>query len=216
MNEPGATATGPNGGSSRPPPPGIAVMISGGGRTLLNLDDRIRDGSLRAHINVVIASSACAGAERARVRGLPVLVIPGVIDPAVLERVLRDHAASWVVLAGYLKKVRIPAGFAGRVVNIHPALLPDFGGPGMYGERVHTAVIAAGRKVSGCTVHLCDEEYDRGPIIAQASCEVRADDDAHTLAARVFELEKSLYPRALAELFAGRGGGVAGSGGTRA
>lgn len=192
--------------------PAIAVMISGGGRTLLNLDDRIRDGSLRAHINLVIASSACAGAERARVRGLPVLVIPGVIDPAVLGRVLKDHGASWVVLAGYLKRVRIPTGFAGRVVNIHPALLPEFGGEGMYGERVHAAVIAAGRKVSGCTVHLCDEEYDRGPIIAQATCEVRADDTASTLAARVFELEKSLYPRALSELLSARVGGSGGPG----
>lgn len=203
LNQPGATVTGlPRtqtdlAGARRT---GLAVMISGGGRTLLNLDDHIRAGTLPAHINVVIASSHCAGAERARARGLPVLVIPGEIPAAVLGRVLHDHSASWVVLAGYLKKVQIPLGFEGRVVNIHPALLPAFGGPGMYGERVHKAVIEAGSTISGCTVHLCDSEYDRGPIVAQASCDVKPDDTAQTLAARVFELEKALYPEALRRL----------------
>ena len=190
--------------NARGAPPALCVMISGGGRTLLNLAERIDSGGLHAAIHLVIASRECAGAERARERGLHVLVMKGEIEAALLGRVLGDHGAQWVALGGYLKRVRVPSGFEGRVVNIHPALLPSFGGHGMYGERVHRAVLDAGCKVSGCTVHLCDAEYDRGPIVAQAACEVREDDDAHALAERVFALECELYPRALAALFAGR------------
>jgi folate-dependent phosphoribosylglycinamide formyltransferase PurN len=167
---------------------GLAVMISGGGRTLLNLADRIESGSLRGEIRVVIASKMCLGAERARERGLAVLVVPGVIEPGVLGRILRDHGAEWIVLGGYVKYLRVPRGFEGRAVNIHPALLPSFGGRGMYGERVHRTVLEAGCKVSGCTVHLVDEEYDHGPIVAQRACEVREDDTAGTLGERVFGL----------------------------
>lgn len=189
---------------SRAALPGLAVMISGGGRTMVNLAHCCRKGELAANVNLVIASRHCDGAERARVLGLPVLVAPGVIDPAVLARMLADHGCGWIVLAGYLKMLRIPPGFEGKAVNIHPALLPSFGGAGMYGDRVHQAVIDAGCKVSGCTVHLCDEAYDRGPIVAQATCEVRDDDTAHDLAARVFALETELYPRALSWLLAGK------------
>lgn len=187
-----------------PTRPGLAVMISGGGRTLLNLDDCIRAGTLRADIRVVIASKDCLGAMRARERKLPVLVVPGVIESAVLGRILRDHSAEWIVLGGYVKFLRVPGGFEGRAVNIHPALLPSFGGKGMYGERVHQAVIDAGCKVSGCTAHLVDEHYDHGPILAQRACEVRDDDTAETLGARVFEVERVLYPWALSQLLAGK------------
>ena len=182
------------------PPARLAVMLSGGGRTLLNLCDAADAGRIPARVALAIVSADNAGAQRARERGLPTLVLPGVIPADHLERTLREHAIDWVVLAGYLKKVRIPPAYRGHVVNIHPALLPDFGGPGMYGDRVHAAVLASGAKHSGCTVHLCDEEYDRGPIILQRTCPVLPGDDTRSLAARVFEQERLAYPEALAIL----------------
>ncbi len=183
------------------PVPRIAGLISGGGRTLLNLQDQIVAGHLRAAIPLVIASRECPGAERARARGLEVRVIPGVIPAPALESVLSQFRINWVILAGYLKKVDIPPAFAGRVVNIHPALLPRHGGPGMYGHRVHEAVLAAGDTESGCTVHFCDDAYDTGPIILQKRCPVLPGDTPDTLAARVFELETLAYPEALQRLF---------------
>lgn len=185
-------------------PAGLAIMISGTGRTMVNLAQQVSSGALAAEIRLVIASRSCPGADRARSLGLPVLIVPGVIDPAILGRILKDHDAAWVALGGYLKKIRIPPGYEGRIANIHPALLPSFGGAGMYGHRVHQAVIDAGCKVSGCTVHLCDEEFDRGPIMAQAACPVLDEDTSETLAARVFELECDIYPRALNDLITGR------------
>jgi phosphoribosylglycinamide formyltransferase-1 len=181
----------------------LAVCISGGGRTLLNLADRIDAGRLDAEIALVIASRECAGADRALARGLPVVVEPGDIPAARLGALLREARAEWVVLAGYLRLLPIPPGFEGRVVNIHPALLPAFGGRGMHGERVHRAVLDAGCKVSGCTVHLCDDRYDTGPIILQRACEVRDDDTPETLGARVFDLETEALPDALALLLSG-------------
>jgi phosphoribosylglycinamide formyltransferase-1 len=182
----------------------IAVMLSGSGRTLVNLCDRIDAGDLPARVAVVIASKECLGAQRARDRGIPTIIEPGVLDADRLDSILREHGAQWVVLAGYLKMVNIPRAFEGRVVNIHPALLPAFGGPGMYGDRVHRAVLAHGCKIAGCTVHLCDERYDTGPIVLQRACEVRDDDSPESLAARVFELEQRAYPEALAALIEGR------------
>jgi phosphoribosylglycinamide formyltransferase-1 len=184
-------------------PSRLAVMLSGSGRTLLNLLDHVDRGALRAVIPLVIASREGLGARRARQRGVPVVLIePGEIPADRLASILTEHRIDWLVLAGYLKLVHIPPAYRGRVVNIHPALLPEFGGPGMYGRHVHEAVLAAGRKVSGCTVHLCDDEYDRGPIILQKSCPVRPDDTPDTLAARVFELECRAYPEALQQLVA--------------
>jgi phosphoribosylglycinamide formyltransferase-1 len=182
----------------------LAVLLSGSGRTLLNLDDRIASGDLSATIDLVIASRESLGAQRARERGLDTRIIPGRIPSPQLLALLREKKIDWVVLAGYLKLLDIPPEYAGRVVNIHPALLPNFGGPGMYGDSVHEAVIRSGAKVSGCTVHLCDAEYDRGPIVLQLTCPVLPGDDAHTLAARVFELELQAYPRALRMLIARR------------
>ncbi len=179
-------------------------MISGGGRTLENLASHIEQGRLSAEIGLVIASSSCPGAERARERELPTLVVPGVIEPGKLARMLSDHGVGWIALAGYLKLLRIPPGFEGRAVNIHPALLPSFGGPGMYGRRVHAAVLEAGCRVSGCTVHLCDDAYDRGPILAQRACEVLDDDTPDSLGARVFVLECELYPRVIQSILTGR------------
>lgn len=177
-------------------------MLSGSGRTLVNLCEVIDRAELHAEIGLVIPSKECLGAERARQRGLETWVLPGVIPASGLAGVLRDHRIDWVVLAGYLKKVEIPESYRGRIVNIHPALLPAFGGPGMYGDRVHQAVLDSGATTSGCTVHLCDAEFDRGPILLQRTCPVLASDDVHTLAARVFEEEKKAYPEALRRLLA--------------
>lgn len=181
--------------------PRIVVMLSGSGRTLMNLCQAIDDHQLDATIVKVIASRECLGAERARDRGLSVEVIPGQIPAHQLEQILLADRTDWVVLAGYLKFVEVPKTYVGRVVNIHPALLPAHGGPGMYGLRVHQAVLTAGDTESGCTVHVCDNAYDHGPIVLQRRCPVLPDDTAETLAQRVFAEECIAYPQALAQLF---------------
>lgn len=187
------------------PPPAMAVLVSGSGRTLENFFRRIDEGSLNARIVLVVASRECRGAEIARARGVDTRVIPWREHTREsLDSLLKHAGAQWCVLAGYLHLLPIPESYRGRVINIHPALLPAHGGPGMYGHHVHAAVIAAGDKRTGCTVHHCDDQYDRGEIIMQASCEVHPDDTPDTLAARVFELETDLYPKALAKVFEGR------------
>jgi formyltetrahydrofolate-dependent phosphoribosylglycinamide formyltransferase len=180
----------------------LAALISGGGRTLLNLADRIEQGTLDATVELVIASrQRVAGVERAADRGLHVEVASPRRYPDPDRR--HDAITGWlmeqridlVCLCGYLCWFRVDAPFRNRVVNIHPALLPDFGGHGLYGMHVHRAVLAAGRQVSGCTVHIVDEQYDHGPIVLQRTCPVLPDDDAETLAARVFHEECIAYPQ---------------------
>lgn len=184
--------------------PRLAVLISGGGTTMVNLAQRIRDGRLDASIAVVIASREDApGLRRAAELNLPAMAVgragydsPEAFSKAVFQ-LARDAGADLVCLAGFLSLLTIPDDFAGRVINIHPALLPSFGGPGMYGRRVHEAVLAAGCRVSGCTVHLADQTYDTGPILVQRCCPVLDDDTPETLAARVFEEECEAYPEAI-------------------
>lgn len=183
-------------------PPRLAVLLSGSGRTLVNLAQAIARGALRARISTVIASKLCVGCERARELGIEPVVMPGVIPADELARAAAE--AELIVLAGYLKLINVPPVFRGRIVNIHPALLPSFGGKGMYGHHVHEAVLAAGCKVSGCTVHLVDDEFDRGPILAQRVCPVLEGDTPDTLAARVFEQECLAYPEAIALVLSGR------------
>lgn len=184
-----------------PERPRIAVFVSGGGRTLANLFQRIDAGTLHAEISLVVASRECRGAEIARERGVRAEVIPWPDHTREsVGRLLRSAGARLCVLAGYLHLLPIPEAYRGRVLNIHPALLPAFGGPGMYGKRVHEAVLKSGAKQTGCTAHLCDDEYDRGPIVAQATCPVLPDDTVISLAARVFALELDLYPKAIAGL----------------
>lgn len=181
----------------------LLVMLSGSGRTMVNLAERCADGRLDAEIAGVIASRDCVGVERARELGLPVEIVPGVIPGQALAERMRSARADWAVLAGYLQRVEITPELAGKVVNIHPALLPGdgtggrFGGPGMYGSRVHKAVLEAGERESGCTVHLCDVAYDAGPVVLKRSCPVEPGDTPETLAARVFDLELEAYPAAL-------------------
>jgi len=189
----------------------IAALLSGGGRTLMNIADCIDDGRLNAEVALVIASrEKIAGVERARARGFDVRIAR--VRDFPTEGAMHDAITSWmlekgvqlVCLCGYLRWLRIDEPFVGRVMNIHPALLPDFGGKGMYGDHVHRAVLAAGRTTSGCTVHFVDEHYDHGPTIVQRTCPVMADDTPDTLAARVFEQECIAYPEAISLFAEGR------------
>ncbi|MSR55841.1 MAG: phosphoribosylglycinamide formyltransferase [Gemmataceae bacterium] len=182
----------------------IAVFLSGGGTTLQNLIDRIAAGTLPVRIVQVISSKANAkGVERARLAGLPVTVVErkGFASVEAFSQrnfdLCRSAGAQLVCLAGFLQLLRIPEDFRGRVINIHPALLPEFGGKGMYGHHVHEAVVQAGSKTSGCTVHYVDDQYDHGEVIAQRAVPVEAEDTAELLAARVFAAECELYPEVI-------------------
>jgi len=185
----------------------LVALISGGGTTLQNLIDRISDGTLNAVMAGVVSSRAdVAGVERARHANLPVSVVPA-RSPRFAEEIwaaVRAFSPDLVCFAGWLHLVPIPPDFRHRVLNIHPALLPAFGGKGMYGRRVHEAVLAAGVKVSGCTVHFADETYDTGPILVQKCVPVKEGDDPNTLAARVFAAECEAYPEAIGLIASGR------------
>jgi len=194
--------------SSRQRPIRLGILISGGGRTMLNILDSIKRGRLNAEIAVVISSlSTVAGVGRARNASLPLTVIRkkdySDIDAFSLrlEEELVAAKVDLVVQGGWLCLWKIPSQYENRVMNIHPALLPSFGGKGMWGHHVHEAVLAAGCKVSGCTVHFCTNEYDKGPIIVQRTCPVEDDDTPNALADRVFEQECIAYPEAI-RLFA--------------
>jgi phosphoribosylglycinamide formyltransferase-1 len=189
----------------------LGVLISGGGRTMLNIQECIARGELNAEIAVVISSlSTVAGVERARNAGFPVKVIRRKDFPNIeafsvkLEEELAAAGVDLVIQGGWLCLWKIPPRYENRVMNIHPALLPSFGGQGMWGHHVHEAVLAAGCKVSGCTVHFCTNEYDRGPIIVQRTCPVLDDDTADTLADRVFEQECLAFPEAIRLFSEGR------------
>ena len=168
----------------------------------------IKQGRLNAEVAVVISSrSTAAGVQRATHAGLDVKIIRKKDYPDIdafsehIERELVAAKVDLVIQAGWLCLWRIPDRYENRAMNIHPALLPSFGGKGMWGHHVHEAVLAAGCKISGCTVHFCTNEYDRGPIVVQRACEVANDDTADTLAARIFEQECIAYPQAI-QLFA--------------
>ncbi|MCS7015265.1 MAG: phosphoribosylglycinamide formyltransferase [Gemmatales bacterium] len=186
----------------------LAVLISGTGNTLQNLIEHIRARKLPAEIVLVISSKAdVAGVEKARRAGLPTEIIlrssaetVEAFSQAIFE-CCREVQADLVCMAGFLHLLRIPDDFQNRVMNIHPALLPAFGGKGYYGLRVHQAVLEYGCKVTGCTVHFADNEYDHGPIIVQRVVPVLDDDTPESLAARVFEEECEAYPEAI-RLFA--------------
>ncbi len=189
----------------------LGVLLSGGGRTMLNILERIKAGDLNAEISVVISSRAkVRGVERAKAAGIEVEIVRKKDYPDIerfsgkIKEILLDAKVDLVVQAGWLCLWRIPDEFENKVMNIHPALLPAFGGKGMWGHNVHEAVLKAGCKVSGCTVHFCTNEYDKGPIIVQRCCAVKDDDDADSLAARVFEQECIAYPDAIRAFAEGR------------
>jgi formyltetrahydrofolate-dependent phosphoribosylglycinamide formyltransferase len=186
----------------------LAALISGGGTTVLNFDEQIRAGRLDAEIGVVIASRPdCGGIAKAEAAGLPVRVVNrkefGSVE-AFSEAVFSavdESRADLVTLAGFLCLLRIPERFRLRVMNIHPSLIPAFSGKGYHGLHVHAAAIDRGVKVSGCTVHFADNEYDHGPIVVQKAVPVFDADRPEDLAARVFAAECEAYPEAI-RLFA--------------
>jgi phosphoribosylglycinamide formyltransferase 1 len=186
----------------------LGFLISGSGRTMMNFHELIKQKELNAEIAVVISSrSDTVGVEKAKKAGLPLEIIRKKDYPDVggfsrqIRKSLLTAKVNLVIQAGWLCLWNIPSEFENKVMNIHPALLPAFGGQGMWGHNVHEAVINAGCKVSGCTVHFCTNEYDKGPIIVQRTCPVMNDDTPDTLAARVFEQECIAYPEAV-RLFA--------------
>jgi len=176
----------------------VAVLVSGRGSNLQALLDALGPADAPGRIAVVISNRSDAGAlERAGSAGIPTAVVGADgQDAAAILAALQGHAAQLVVLAGYLKRVprEVVAAYAGRMLNIHPALLPAFGGAGMYGHRVHEAVLASGARLTGVTVHLVDEQFDHGPIVSQWPVPVRPGDTADTLAARVLAVEHRLLP----------------------
>ena len=186
----------------------LAVLVSGTGRHLENLARLIASGELDAHIGLVVSSRAGVKAlERAARMDLPALVVDAereLDDEAFSAEVFRRIEArgcGTVVLAGFLRKLVLPPAWNGGVLNIHPALLPAFGGKGYFGERVHRAVLERGCQFSGCTVHYVDDEYDHGPILLQRCVPVHPDDTVETLAERVFQEELVAYPDALRRHF---------------
>jgi formyltetrahydrofolate-dependent phosphoribosylglycinamide formyltransferase len=186
----------------------LAVLISGGGTTLQNFIDKIAEGSLDAGISVVVATRRkIAGVERAEKAGLPVeVVMRRDYDTAEafsedLTEAIERHDVDLVVLSGFLSKWLFPPRWAGRVLNVHPGLLPKYGGQGMFGHHVHEAVLAAGESESGCTVIIADHEYDHGPTVIERRVPVLPGDTADDLAARVFHAECEAYPEAI-RLFA--------------
>lgn len=189
----------------------LVVLISGGGTTLRNLLDHMAPGRLDARIELVISSNPAAGGlEHARAAGIATRVIQrrdfaddAGFGQAVFEA-CRQANPDIVVMGGFLKFVPIPPDFEWRVVNIHPALIPAFCGQGFFGPHVHQAVLDYGAKVSGCTVHFVDNQYDHGPILLQRPVPVVGGDTAETLAARVFAAECEAYPEALRWIASGR------------
>jgi phosphoribosylglycinamide formyltransferase 1 len=190
----------------------LGFLASHVGSNLQAIIDACHAGRLAADLRVVICNSSQAQVlERARDAGIPTCHLSShthpseeALDDAILET-LREHEVNLIVLAGYMRKLgpRTLAHYQGRVLNIHPALLPKFGGPGMYGARVHEAVIAAKEKESGATIHLVTEEYDQGPTVAQSRIPVLPNDTAESLAVRVLEVEHALYPETLARIARG-------------
>ena len=185
----------------------LAVLLSGSGRTLENLLDQIAAGRLDASVVVVVSSRPDVRGVRIAARaGVPVRVLPppaGMPTEAWSDQVFRvcsDATADLVVMAGFLHLVRIPRAFVGRVININPSLLPAFGGRGFHGMNVHRAVLERGCTVSGCTVHLVDDEYDHGRVLLQRTVPVLPDDSPESLAARVFAAECETLPEAIARI----------------
>lgn len=186
----------------------LVALISGGGTTLQNLIDRIAAGKLSATIAGVVSSRhGVLGVERAKQAGIPVTVVERKRLDGFADRVwttVRSFSPDLVCFAGWLHLLPIPDDFRHRVLNIHPSLLPAFGGKGMYGRHVHEAVLTYGAKVSGCTVHFADDTYDTGPILVQKCVPVLETDTPESLAARVFQAECEAYPEAIELIATGR------------
>ena len=193
-----------NGGS----PLRVAILLSGNGSSLENLLEHIDSGDVSAEVVLVVSSKEKAfGLERARRRGIPAVAVPRSEHPDekefndLLHAALQPYDVDLVALLGFLSLFELRGRYDGRTINVHPALIPAFCGPGYYGARVHEAVLESGVKLSGATVHLSDDAYDTGPILLQETVPVLEDDTVESLAARVQEVERRLVPRAV-QLFA--------------
>ncbi len=189
----------------------VAVLLSGSGTSLENLFEHIEREALPAEVAVVISSKTDAfGLERARRHGVPAIAVPRKQHPDVddfndaLHAELAPYDVDLVALLGFLSPFQLRGRYEGRVLNVHPALIPAFAGKGFYGARVHRAVLEAGVKLSGATVHFVDEQYDEGPIICQEAVPVLEDDTADTLAERVVAAERRLVPQAIRWIAEGR------------
>lgn len=189
----------------------VAVLISGGGTTLKNLLDHIAEQALPVEVVLVISSASDAKglryADEAGIKSQVIRLQDQASNEAFSDQIFqacRDCGARLVVMGGFLKFVPIPDDYENRVINIHPGLIPAFCGKGFYGLRVHQAVLDYGAKVSGCTVHFVDNQYDHGPIILQRVTDVRDDDSAESLQQRVFALECEAFPEAIRLIAAGR------------
>jgi phosphoribosylglycinamide formyltransferase-1 len=192
------------------PPIRLAVCVSGEGTTLQNLIDRIRTRKLRAELVQVVASRPRIGAiARAEAARIP-LALANYQARSIAEfsasvfNPIRHSRSELVILAGFLSLLRIPRDYRGRVINVHPSLIPAFCGKGYYGPKVHRSVIDSGVKFSGCTVHFVDDSYDNGPIILQRVVPVPEGDNSEALAARVFKEECKALPDAITQFAEGR------------
>ena len=182
----------------------MAVMLSGSGRTLQNFIELSSTGKLKAKpIGVLSSRPGTLGLKRAESAGIPIKTVnrkeyenADDFSTAVTSS-LRQWKPDLVTMAGFLSFYKIPEEFENKIMNIHPALLPAFGGKGFYGDKVHEAVLNYGCKITGCTVHFANNKYDHGPIILQEAVPIQETDDADSLAGRVFAAEKRLYPRAV-------------------
>jgi len=191
----------------------IAVFASGRGSNFNAILNAVTEGRLPARVSLLVSNNSNAGAmELARSRNIPAVHVSQRQfssedeDGERLLALLTQYHVDLIALAGYMKRVpvKVIERFRNKIVNIHPALLPDFGGEGMFGIHVHEAVIATGAKVSGATVHIVDEEYDHGVIVLQKTVDISPNDTPETLAAKVLKIEHEIYPQALAAFAAGR------------
>ena len=191
----------------------IAVFASGRGSNFQAILDAIDAGMFPAQVVVLISNNSDAGAmDIARAHHIPAQHLSQKTFPSesawteAIENVLHRYQADFIVLAGYMKKIPAPViqRYRNRIINIHPALLPAFGGRGMYGHHVHEAVIASGQTISGATVHVVDEEYDRGPIVMQKTVDLAPGETAESLAAKVLQIEHEIFPLTLKAFAEGR------------
>ncbi len=183
----------------------IAVFVSGTGTNLLNIIKKTKDGFLKSEVRLVISDRGCEAIEISRSGGIQTAIIDPKNYPdesgygKVLMQNLEKCEPDLVVLAGFLKRIpnSVVKNFANRIINVHPALLPSFGGKGMYGMKVHRAVLDYGCKVSGATVHVVDTEYDHGPVLLQRCVPVKDDDTPESLASRIHQVEYEVLPEAI-------------------
>ncbi|MDJ0975366.1 MAG: phosphoribosylglycinamide formyltransferase [Planctomycetota bacterium] len=196
---------------AKKPPARIGILLSGTGSTFKNLLDHIESGDLAAEIVIVLSDREGAkGLDYARDRGIPVAVVSRKAYRGLeryshaMEEALRPYAPDWVLNCGFLTIYQVPSDLVGRVLNVHPSLLPAFGGKGCYGHRVHEMVIDKQVRYSGCTVHFATDDVDEGPIIDQMVVEVLEGDTPDTLAERVQAAERELYPRVVKDVIQGK------------